>query len=97
MDIPSEVSSKSELAKKVGDLTKAKFKNYQPNKVKMDVEYNVGREEKEREDAIKYKFSQNEDLKQLLLSTRDALLKQSIRRKPAEPDIILMKVRNDLR
>ena len=97
MDTPSELSSNSELAKNVGDLTKSKFKNYRPNKVKIDVDFNLGREEKEREDAVKAKFTQNEDLKQLLLATRDALLKQSIRRKPAEPDIILMKVRNDLR
>jgi len=33
----------------------------------------------------------------LLLATRKALLKKYIRRKPAEPDIILMKVRDELK
>ena len=39
---------------------------------------------------------ENEDLKQLLLATRNALLKKSARRKPAEPDYLLMKIRGEL-
>jgi predicted NAD-dependent protein-ADP-ribosyltransferase YbiA (DUF1768 family) len=56
----------------------------------------LGRYEKEREDAVYAKFSQNEDLKQLLLSTHDALLSEYVRRQSRKPDIILMNVRRKL-
>ena len=67
-----------------------------PDNVKIDPDYFLGRKEKEREEALRAKFTQNEDLKQLLLATRDATLKKMIRRKPAEPDVMLMNLRKDL-
>ena len=96
LDFPSELSKDPELAKKVSTL-KPKYIKYRPPNVKIDVDYNLGRNHEEREVAVKAKFSQNEDLKQLLLATKDALLKHSIRQRPPEIDKILMKVRMELR
>ena len=96
MDEPSELSKDVELAKMVGDTSKTKYKNMRPDKVKVDVDYALGREDVEREAAVRAKFNQNEDLKQLLLATRDAQLKYALRRKPAVSDMILMKVRHEL-
>jgi predicted NAD-dependent protein-ADP-ribosyltransferase YbiA (DUF1768 family) len=97
LDVPSDLSTDVELAKMVGDTSKTKHKNLRPKNVKVDTDFNLGRDILERETAVQAKFSQNEDLKQLLLATRKALLKKYIRRKPAEPDIILMKVRDELK
>jgi predicted NAD-dependent protein-ADP-ribosyltransferase YbiA (DUF1768 family) len=97
LDTPSDLSTDPELAKMVGDVSKTKHKDLRPNKVKIDVDYNLGRDELERETAVEAKFTQNEDLKQLLVATKKAYLKKYIRRKPAIPDIILMKVRERLR
>lgn len=94
LDTPSELSQNPEMAIMVGDITKTKHKNLRPAGIKMDVDFKLGREPIEREAAIKAKFTQNEDLKQLLLATQDALLTKMQRRKPAIPDILLMKLRN---
>jgi predicted NAD-dependent protein-ADP-ribosyltransferase YbiA (DUF1768 family) len=95
IDQPSELSKDPEVAKMVGDLTKTKHKEMRPKNVKIDVDYSLGRERIERETALRAKFEGNEDLKQILKSTQDALLKRAIRRKPAEPDVLLMKVRHE--
>lgn len=97
LDVPSELSTDVELAKMVGDTSKTKHKNLRPKNVKVDTDFNLGRDILERETAIQAKFTQNEDLKQMLLTTRKALLKKYIRRKPAESDMILMKVREELK
>lgn len=96
LDHPSELSKDPDIAKSVGDFTKSKYKNLRPKNVKIDVDYHLGREPIERETAIRAKFESNEDLKQILISTKDALLKKFIRRKPAMADTILMKIRNEL-
>jgi predicted NAD-dependent protein-ADP-ribosyltransferase YbiA (DUF1768 family) len=97
LDIPSEMSKDPEIAIAVGDIKKSKYKDLRPKGVKIDVDYSLGREEQEREIAVRAKFSQNEDLKQLLLLTKNALLQKYLRRKPAETDIILMKIRKELK
>lgn len=97
MDNPSDLSKDAELAKKVGDLSKTKNNNLRPKGVKIDTDYPLGREAVERELALRAKFEENLDLKELLLATQDALLKKSARRKPAEPDYLLMKIRAELR
>ena len=97
IDNPSEISKDSEIAKLVGDFTKSKYKDLRPKNVKIDADYNLGRDSLERETALRAKFEGNEDLKQILKSTHNALIKRSIRRKPAEPDVLLMKVRHGLK
>lgn len=97
LDKPTELSKDPELARMVGDVSKSKYKDMRPANVKIDVDYHLGRDAEEREEALSAKFSQNEDLKQLLLLTKNALLKRSLRRKPAEIDMLLMKIRNELK
>jgi predicted NAD-dependent protein-ADP-ribosyltransferase YbiA (DUF1768 family) len=97
LDHPSDLSKDVELAKGVASLANKKYNNMRPENVKIDVDYNLGRDLEERETAVYAKFSQNQDLKEMLLATRDALLKQYLRRKPASADTILMKVRNKIR
>jgi hypothetical protein len=63
--------------------------------VKKDVDF-VVREEEEREEAVRAKFTQNEDMKNILIATKRALLNHVIRRNPSVPDVILMKIRNTL-
>jgi len=96
LDYPSELSKDATLAKMAGDISKSKHKNLRPSNVKIDVDYYLGRDDVERELALKAKFEQNEDLKQMLKATRDAVLKQFIRRKPAKMDMLLMKVRQEI-
>ena len=97
LDNPSELSKDAALAKMVGDISKSKHKNLRPQNIKVDVDYHLGRDDVERELALKAKFEQNADLNQLLKATRDAVLKQFIRRKPAKMDMLLMKVRHELK
>jgi predicted NAD-dependent protein-ADP-ribosyltransferase YbiA (DUF1768 family) len=96
LDNPSDLSRDPELAKNVSNLKKKSFKSHRPMNIKIDVDYDLGRKEKERENALRAKFTQNEDLKQLLLATKKALLKHAERRKPAENDILLMQLRREL-
>lgn len=96
LDNPSELSKDAALAKMVGDISKSKHKNFRPQNIKVDVDYHLGRDDVERELALKAKFEQNADLNQMLKATRDAVLKQFIRRKPAKMDMLLMKVRHKL-
>lgn len=96
LDNPSELSKDVELAKNVSDLKKKSFKSHRPINIKIDVDYDLGRKLQERENALRAKFTQNEDMKQLLLATKKALLKHSQRRKPAENDIQLMQLRRQL-
>jgi predicted NAD-dependent protein-ADP-ribosyltransferase YbiA (DUF1768 family) len=55
-----------------------------------------GREVVERESAVDAKFRQNEDLQQILLHTKDALLQHFERQSPPVADEILMKLRQQL-
>jgi len=96
LDSESEFCEDPGLAKIAGEGGKKNGKLLRPKETKIDADYHLGRYEKEREDAVYAKFSQNEDLKQLLLSTHDALLSEYIRRQPRKPDIILMNVRRKL-
>ena len=96
LDSPSDLSKDPELARNVSDLKKKSFKSHRPMNIKIDVDYDLGRKMKERENALRAKFTQNEDLKHLLLATKKALLKHVERRKPAENDIQLMQLRREL-
>ena len=96
LDSPSDLSKDPELAKNVSDLKKKSFKSHRPMNIKIDVDYDLGRKVQERENALRAKFTQNEDLKQMLLATKKALLKHAERRKPAENDVQLMQLRREL-
>jgi predicted NAD-dependent protein-ADP-ribosyltransferase YbiA (DUF1768 family) len=96
IDTPSDLSRDPDIAKAVADLKKSKYKSLRPAHVKEDIDYALGRNMEERENALRAKFTQNEDLKQILYNTRDALLTQYIRRNPANKDILLMQIRKEL-
>jgi predicted NAD-dependent protein-ADP-ribosyltransferase YbiA (DUF1768 family) len=96
LDNPSDLSKDPELAKNVADLKKKSYKSHRPENIKVDVDYDLGRKLQERKTALRAKFTQNEDLKQMLLATHKALLKHVERRKPAEPDVPLMELRREL-
>jgi predicted NAD-dependent protein-ADP-ribosyltransferase YbiA (DUF1768 family) len=96
LDSDSEISKDPSLAKIAGEGGKKNNKTLRPKEVKIDADYHLGRFEEERERAVSAKFNQNEDLKQMLLLTKNALLMEFIRRNPAKKDIILMGVRRSL-
>lgn len=96
LDNPSELSRDPEIAMQVADLKKAKYNKLRPSGVVVDIDFNMGREEKERASALHAKFIQNQDLRQLLLATKNAMLKQFSRRKASDKDMPLMKLRRDI-
>jgi predicted NAD-dependent protein-ADP-ribosyltransferase YbiA (DUF1768 family) len=96
LDSDSEISKDPSLAKIAGEGGKKNNKTLRPKEVKIDADYHLGRFEEERERAVFAKFSQNEDLKQMLLLTKNALLLEFIRRNPAKKDLILMGVRRTI-
>lgn len=91
LDSNSDISKDPKLAKQVGTQ-----KSKRPKEVKIDPDYDLGRSEIERESAIRSKFQQNEDLKQILLATKTACIKHFQRGSPAIKDEILMKIRREL-
>jgi hypothetical protein len=97
LDSGSEVAKDpkpDKAAKKLkvqGDLDK------KPKALKVDVDYALGRDEQEREVALRAKFSENADMRNLLRLTKTALLKHREKRgSPASPDILLMKIREEI-
>jgi len=97
LDNPSELSQDPEVAKAAADLKKGKTKALRPAGIKEDVDYSLGRNIEERETALRAKFTQNDELKRVLYNTRDALLTQYLRRQPAKKDILMMKIRQEIR
>jgi predicted NAD-dependent protein-ADP-ribosyltransferase YbiA (DUF1768 family) len=95
LDSASDLANDIDLAKHAADTGKIKDRILRPKGVKKDVDF-VVREDEEREEAIRAKFTQNEDMKNILIGTRRALLNHAIRRNPSEADVILMKIRNEL-
>jgi len=67
-----------------------------PLDIKIDPDFYGPRKNEEREKALYAKFSQNEELKTILLATKDAVLKKHIPKAKAETDDLLMNVRKRL-
>ena len=98
LESESEISKSVELAVAAGGPDgKKRSKILRPTNVKIDPNFYGERSVKERELALIAKFSQNEDLKQMLLATRNAKLLHFVRGNKAEPDHLLMKVRQLIR
>lgn len=91
LDSNSDISKDPKLAKQVGTQ-----KSKRPKEVKIDPDYELGRSEIERENAVRSKFQQNEDLKQILLATKNACIKHFQRGSPSVKDDILIKVRSEI-
>jgi predicted NAD-dependent protein-ADP-ribosyltransferase YbiA (DUF1768 family) len=97
LDSDSEISKSVELARAAGGPSgKRKNKLLRPTKVVIDPNFYGERNEGERETAIRSKFAQNQDMKALLIATRNAKLMQFVRGAPATPDDALMKIRREL-
>ena len=101
MDSKSDLSLDPKKAKAAASV-KGKYekKLLRPIDVKHDPDFfEIGpeqRSKKERKDALMSKFSQNQDMKKVLLETKDAKLVKFIRSNPPEIDIELMEVRKNL-
>jgi predicted NAD-dependent protein-ADP-ribosyltransferase YbiA (DUF1768 family) len=97
LDSDSEISKSPDLARDATSTTgKKKGVSLRPKNVIIDSNFYGERGKAVREEGVKAKFEQNEDLKQILLSTNDAKLIHFVRGEKAEPDAILMKVRKEL-
>ena len=102
LDEPSDFSKDASLAKIAGSRSGSKNPKskksvlLRPKSIEIDPDFYDKRHDNERLEALRAKFGQNEDLKQLLLSTRDAKLIQLYHGAPAETDHMLMAVRREL-
>ena len=99
--------TKSDIAKDVG-LAKAAGSQYglykkgrkdipvRPNTINIDPDFYGARKTEERERALYAKFSQNQELKYMLIATKNSVLQHFIPKQKAEKDYLLMKVRAQL-
>ena len=100
-DTSSEIAKDVELAKSAGSQ-KGVFKRgkkqilLRPPEIKIDADFYGSRQKEEREKAVYAKFSQNDELKTILLVTNNAVLRQFIPKRKPENDISLMTIRQRL-
>jgi len=97
LDSGSEISKDVDMAMGAGGKT-GKYEKTQvrPKNVKIDPDFYGERNKKERSLAVQMKFTQNEDLKNVLKMTHDAKLIHFIRGKEPESDMDLMTIRKGL-
>jgi predicted NAD-dependent protein-ADP-ribosyltransferase YbiA (DUF1768 family) len=101
MDSDNDISKDIELAKaagqKKGSYKKGKTEvQLRPLDIKIDPDFYGNRKYEEREKALYAKFSQNEDLKTILISTNNAVLQKHIPKSKPEIDNLLMNVRKKI-
>jgi predicted NAD-dependent protein-ADP-ribosyltransferase YbiA (DUF1768 family) len=100
-DSNSEISRDLALAKIAGSKSgKTKDKVLRERKIKIDADYDDNtvnpRKNEERRIALHAKFTQNQDLLQVLRETKTAKLVHFVRSQPPESDLLLMKTRKDV-
>jgi len=100
LDDSGEIAREIDIAKALGSqkgvYSKGKKKEIRPADIKIDPDFYGKRQYEEREKALYAKFSQNPDLKQILLATKNAVLRQYIPKQAPVEDDLLMKVRHQL-
>jgi len=103
LDSESDISKDVSLAKLVGSKPNKQHKlsqKHKPSNIVVDEDfYEMGvhpRHEEERLKAVLAKFTQNLDLKKVLMETKDAKLMRFERGNPAKTDELLMKVRRTI-
>lgn len=98
LDSGTELSKDPQMAKAAGGKSgKLNGKQLRPDEVKVDADFFGKRHKKEMYDAQYAKFTQNEDLKKLLLSTNDAKLTHHSRGAPPIVFEELMLIRDKIR
>ena len=96
LDSDSKISQDLDLALIAGSESgKLESKILRKPEIVVDSDYEI-RKDSERKDALISKFSQNLDLKKMLLATKPARLDHFIRRNKSDPDELLMIVRNEM-
>ena len=97
IDSGTELSKDPEMAKAAGGKT-GKYKNelLRPREVEIDSDFFGKRNRNSTKEAQYAKFSQNPDLKELLIATKKAKLMHHVRGKEPEPYDELMEIREDL-
>jgi hypothetical protein len=101
LDSDNEISKDVEIAKHAGSL-KGSYKKgktvvqIRPLEIKIDPDFYGNRKNEEREKAVYAKFSQNDDLKEIIIETKNAVLKKHVPKSKSESDMILMKVRKQI-
>jgi len=101
LDSENEIAKDLSVAISAGKGNgKLKERILRPKQVKADPDfYNIGPNnpsEEARKKALYAKFTQNMDLKKVLLETKNAKLMKHVRGSPAESDVPLMKLRKEL-
>jgi hypothetical protein len=101
VDSDSDISKDVALAKAAGSITgimknKGKSITVRPSSINMDPEFYPDFAKESHLEAVRAKFSQNQDMKNILLSTMSAKLTRYVPNQPAELDNVLMKVRKEL-
>jgi predicted NAD-dependent protein-ADP-ribosyltransferase YbiA (DUF1768 family) len=100
-DTSSDIAKDVALAKAAGSQ-KGIYKKgkkeipLRPTEIHIDSDFYGSRRFEEREKALYAKFTQNADLKSILLATKSAVLKQYIPRQVAKRDKLLMEVREKI-
>lgn len=89
----SKISEDVALAKLAGGK---KSNEYRPKSVIIDPDFYGERNIEERTEALRAKFQQNIDLREMLLLTYPAKLTHFVRRSPAEVDEPLMRIRKEI-
>lgn len=97
------LDSESDLAKDVkkamgagGKTGRYEKELLRPKEVKLDSDFYGGRDKVERANALLAKFDQNDDLKHMLIHTRNAKLLHFVRGSEPEIDVLLMETRKKL-
>lgn len=98
LDSRSDIASDPAVAKAAGSKSgKLKDTLLRPKNISIDPDFFGGRNEREMENAMMAKFSQNNDLKRVLLATRNAKLVHYVRGSPPVVFTNLMEVRYKIR
>jgi hypothetical protein len=101
LDSASDISKDITLARAAGSKSgKLKDRVLREKNIKVDADFfevsKNSRSQQERKQAVHAKFTQNLDLKQVLMETKRGKLVHFIRGKEGEVDDILMKLRKDM-
>jgi len=95
LDSGSEISKSPSLAKAAGNSGKFEGKQLRPKNIVMDSDFS-NRQKQVLKESLMAKFSQNEELKRLLLLTKKAKLTHFIQGNPPETSNELMEIRYEL-